>query len=391
VKLRKGFLIKCILGVIVLSSIIECVDPADPEFELKEGLIFVDAFVSTTPQSSFVTITESVFSFDRLVREFVSGASVQYRNTDTNQLIALTEQEGTYLPPMDFVGVVGESWELQITLADGREYRSQPERIIPAVEIVDVRSNFNPDLVFRPTAGSFVPGHSISVDFDDPPGEENFYFWSFRSFERLIICKTCENSIFRNGECEPNDPDADRQNTYDYRCESSCWFIRTNENIKIFDDEFTNGRSINNLPIADVVLFSNQNIVVQIQQFSLTASAYEFYRVLQDLVDNTAGINAPPPAALIGNMFNPNDDTEFVLGRFTAAPSTTRNIFIDRSDIQEPPLDNELFIFESCNEVCPPIACPPFFDPLCRPVLMAPCEETRFKTSITPEGWINLN
>jgi len=168
------------------------------------------------------------------------------------------------------------------------------------------------------------------------------------------------------------------------------WFLRTNENIKIFSDEFTNGTMINNLPVADVVLFSGENIVVQIQQFSLTASAYEFYRVLQDLVDNNASINAPPPAALVGNMFNPNDDTEFVLGRFTAAPSTTRNIFIDRRNIQEQPLDSERFFFEACNEVCPIINCPPINEPGCVEVLMAPCEETRFKTGITPEGWIDL-
>jgi len=95
------------LGGIVLFLITNCVEPTDPEFELREGLVFVDAFLSTTPESSFVTITESAFSFDRLIRDFVSGAMVQYRNTDTNQLIELTEQEGTYLLLLDLLANLG--------------------------------------------------------------------------------------------------------------------------------------------------------------------------------------------------------------------------------------------------------------------------------------------
>jgi len=390
VKIRTLFYRKSFCGYLLLLLVIACVEPTDPEFELREGLIFVDSFLTTTPGNSFVTISESVLLFERFRRTFIGGANVEFRNTNTNTLIPLVEQEGIYLPPPDFVGSVGESWELQITLADGRQYRSLPERIIPSVPILEVSATFNPDLIFRPTNNQFVPGHSVSVDFADPPNEENFYFWSFRSFEHLVICESCENGIFRNGECEPNPIGSNRRDLYEYECDSDCWFIRTNESISVFSDEFSNGRIVNALPVADIVLFSRENIVVQLQQFSLTASAYEYYRILQDLVDNNAGINAPPPAALIGNMFNPNDDQEFVLGRFTAAAATAENIFIDRRNIQEQPVNREIFFFEGCNEVCPAINCPPTSEPGCVEVLEAPCEETRFKTGITPEGWVDL-
>jgi len=87
-------------------------------------------------------------------------------------------------------------------------------------------------------------------------------------------------------------------------------------------------------------------------------------------------------------MFNPDDDTEFVLGRFTAAASTKRNIFIDRTQIQVTPLENELVVEERCLDVCPPINCAPTFELGCEPVRTAICEEGSLRTSFVPDGFI---
>ena len=63
-----------------------------------------------------------------------------------------------------------------------------------------------------------------------------------------------------------------------------------NENIKIFSDEFANGLQITGLPVADVLLYTKENIVIELQQFSLTPKAYDYYRILKDIVDNNGGL-----------------------------------------------------------------------------------------------------
>jgi hypothetical protein len=112
----------------------------------------------------------------------------------------------------------------------------------------------------------------------------------------------------------------------------------------------------------------------------LTPAAYNYYKVLKDIVDNSGGFNAPPPAALIGNMTNVNDSEDFVFGRFTAVATTTVSLFIDRANTPEDPIEIALplELEPTLNSPYPPPA-----------TNFTPCTETRFRTAIRPEGWID--
>ena len=85
--------------------------------------------------------------------------------------------------------------------------------------------------------------------------------------------------------------------------------------------------------------------------------------------------NAPLPAALVGNMFNPNDEEEFVLGRFTASAAVTKSIFINRIFVEGTPLEGILITQAEEDEAPSPI------------VITAPCEEGRHRTSVRPDDW----
>lgn len=364
-----------------------CIEPVVPEFQLKEGLITVEAIVATTEGGSFVTIKESIIDSYRYVSGniFISGAEVSFINTNTSEIVRLTEDEETYIPPIGFAAMVGDTWELDVKLQDGRNYKSLPEIIPESVVITNITTTYDPDLVYRDDKSEYAPGHSILVNFNDPPDKNNYYYWNFRSFESRTICNTCFDSYYRKGTCCVRDPPPSIPPPpfyYTYECETDCWRIRYNENIKIFDDEFINGSTINELPIADVLLFNKKDILVEIQQFSLSKSAYDYYKVLKDLVDNSSGFNAPPPAALVGNIFNPNDNEEYVLGRFTAGATSTATIFIKRGNITDG-------ILETVRKPTPENSPGP---PNCElieegPVLYAPCIEGRYVTGIRPKDW----
>ena len=212
-----------ILCLSLIFFLIGCVDPVEPVFENEEDLIYVDAFLSTTLGSSFVTVSESVLDTDRLKFEFLSDAEVVYRNVDTGAEIPLVLQTNAYIPPADFVAQQGSLWELDIILSDGREYKSSPERVTEPVAIGDIRATYNPELIFRENGERFLPGHFIAIDLDDPADRENYYFWRFTSFENLEVCQSCTNSIFRNGECQENPVAQQREYTVEYLCDRDCW------------------------------------------------------------------------------------------------------------------------------------------------------------------------
>ena len=53
------------------------------------------------------------------------------------------------------------------------------------------------------------------------------------------------------------------------------------------------------------------------------------------MFENTSSLNAPLPTALIGNLFNPNNIEEFVLGRFTVASESNSSTFQNRKDLRD--------------------------------------------------------
>ena len=357
-----------------------CIDPVEPEFELTEGLIFVDGFASTTPGASFVTISESAIEFGVYVVHFVKGADVNFENIQTGEIVQLIDTGSAYQPPPTFVVAPGEEWKLNLRLASGKNIESSPERVLDPISLASIDVTYEPELVFREDlGGKFIPGHEVSVSFTDPPEEGNYYYWTYRTFENLDFCEKCLEGIFRDGECQPVDIPGRGDRHFDYACEVDCWRIRFPESIAIFNDQFSNGKTTSKLPIGDLVLFTKEDMVVEVQQQTLTPAAYDYYKILKDIVDNSGGLNAPPPAALIGNLVNADNGDEFVFGRFTAAATSTQSLFIERTSIDEEAMEKRgPIVFE------PQISCP--YPPPC--TTFAPCTESKFRTSIPPNGWI---
>ena len=372
---------KCTLFMsIALTFFGSCTDPVTPEFEFQEGLIFVEGFISTSPGGSFVTVSKSAIEFEVYVVRFQGGATVSFENIVTGESVSLIEVEDAYTPPVDFKAKPGEEWKLIVNLPNGVRYESFPEKVLEPVAIRDIEVRYDKELEFREIfGGKFVPGHEVFVSLDDPVDRTNYYYWTYRTYENLDFCERCYAGYYRDSECISFPSSVSGIPYYDYLCESDCWRIRFPESIAIYDDKFTNGLTVNDISIGNLLLYTRENMVVVVQQLALTPEAHEYYKILKDLVDNNSGINAPPPAGLVGNVFNPDDDEDFVFGRFTAAASTEAFLFIDRSEITEEPLENRgVNLFEKTDDPVPP--------PI---TTIIECSENRFRTPIPPPGWID--
>lgn len=254
-------------------------------------------------------------------------------------------------------------------MPDGRNFESTPELVLEPVPITDLEVNYKSELEFRDSFGGiFVPGHEALISLEDPIADKNYYYWTYRTYENLDFCQKCDESIFRDGDCLIVGDAITGFPYFFYPCETDCWRIRYPESIAIFDDEFSNGKSITQVPVGNLLLYSKENMVLEVRQLSLTPAAYDYYKVLKDIVDNSSGLNAPPPAALIGNLFNSKDTEDFIFGRFTAAATTTAAIFIDRSKLLETPLE-----FDSRQPDFEPSFMSPFPPPV---TINVPCLET---------------
>lgn len=366
-----------LIGTTILL-LVACSNPVEPEFEFTEGLIYIDALATTETGSSYAIVSETKNLFGITKAVEIKDADVSFVNEDSGAKIVLTEMDGIYMPPSEFKINEDELWYLRVLLKDGREYVSVPEKGPKPVPEASFDVLYKKQLVYSEGHERFIPGHEISATFNDPPNDENYYYWRFKSFEKLINCKTCyDYQIYREGTCIIVNPQASSifEKYYTYECEEDCWEIRYSQNIKILSDEFVNGKMVSQIPVAEVLLYTNDNVLVHLQQYSISPIAYKYLKTLKDLVDNNGGFNSPLPAALIGNIYNSNDSEEFVLGRFTMAASNTTPIFIERIHIRDFELDPRVNTNPEGDEVPQPI------------VTMAPCNPGRYRTTSEPLGW----
>lgn len=369
-KLRTLVLVFFIM--IITACIPSCIDLVDAEYSYQDDVIFIDAYALTDVGTSTVTISRSRWDEISYSVKLVPNATVQLENINTGLTIDLTaDLSGVYVCPPDFAVEEGEVWKLYIELEDGKKFESEPETVKATIPIDDIKSEYSSELVYNDAQNKFIAGHRVSIDWQDPEGEENYYLWKYKTFEPLYVCKTCRKGIYRNGACQPPTSNFGPE-YYNYLCEPVCWQIKFEEKAIIFEDRLSDGAAIKDKEIALLPFYRRPNILIEIQQLSLNKSNYNYFKIISDLVSASGGLNAPPPAPLFGNIFNPDDPTEIALGQFTAAGVSSKFIFIDRSTIQEDPFrPDDPIILEPCA------SCPQSY----------PCEESLTRTSIQPEGW----
>ena len=85
---------------------------------------------------------------------------------------------------------------------------------------------------------------------------------------------------------------------------------------------------------------------------------------------------------MIGNLYNPNDEDEIIMGRFTVASGSSKTIYILRNNLAGNAVSEyERNRYEKFGDNVPqPLGM------LDYPIYV-PCEEGLYRTSIEPEGW----
>ena len=354
-----------------------CIDPVVPQFDFIEDLVIVDAIASSVPGTTFVSVKKTFLEFGKYKAVFVTGCKVKLINSVTKEEVPLYEESGNYLVSADFSVQEGSQWELEVLTPSGKTYKSLSEKVPSAVSIENISGAYNKEMAFDEASGKFIPGHEIRIDFQEPSEKDNFYYFQYRAYEKELYCALCNNGVLRFGECVSQIDNPLAKEYYTYLCDQTCWKITYNQEISLFDDAFTNGKSISNLLVGRLPLNTRQDVLVEVLQLNITEEAHKYYKTLKDIVDNNSGFNAPLPSALIGNFYNPNDAEDPVLGRFTAAAATTKSVFIKRGTISQAPV--------SSFRVPQPEL---LGDPLPNPITYeSPCIEKRNQTKVKPLLW----
>jgi hypothetical protein len=273
-------------GLFLLTA--RCVDPVDPDVERRQ-VVTVAGVVTSGPGPHEVTLRRAGAFEQSLdaIREPLTRADVTI-TTGSGTTVVLREprpelEPGTYTTrPGELVGTPGETYQLAFTLADGRRYRSTPQRMLPTPDLDTLLFRIN-------EAGALVTEASVS----DPDTTGNVYRW-------------------------------DLNGTWYYLSESGpCYLIDQNalSSLTLKTDRFVNGNTFQQIvrafPTEDERL--TYQYAMDVRMEALTPEVYRFWRTVRLQVENDGTTFSSPPARIPGNVARVDDPTDEALGLFYAA------------------------------------------------------------------------
>jgi hypothetical protein len=287
-----------------------CLTPVDINADRKGGILVVSGQISTLSDMSEVQI--GMTSDAEQLPVPVTDAEVVLWD-DQGRTYAYNSdayREGVY--NLDLAGVNGTSYFIEVKLFSGKVYRSAVEKL---------PEPSGKDFVYHDVQKEeFVDGEGTVSELNYlniysrseiyPSENAMFIRWNVR--EDFIISPTDFPDWFKEipPPCfvsSPVDP----------------------QRIVLYNGEETNIASVESLIARRVIDFSfKERHYFTIYQSSITRNAYEYWRKVNDVVNQVGSIFDTPPARVPGNLYNVNDTDEKVFGYFQAVNQTYSRFFL---------------------------------------------------------------
>ncbi len=307
-----------ILMVFSLFSWSACIQEIDFETERLGEIIVIDGRITDGQEAPFVRVRET--TFNPRVTAAVTNASVRILD-DVGSIIYLEEVDFGYYSSFDLISAVpGRTYWVEVQLENGRMYQSEPNTMPEATMTVDsIHYDFG-ERTFV-TSGGIVRSEDVINIYADASkistAEEDFFLrWDVEEVYKFsptdfpdpfgMIPPPCYVSQFPNSQ-----------------------------DIKLFNGANFSGTRISTQQIAtqlvDHTFLERHYFNVNLR--TINQDAFIYFSQLDATLSNVGSIFDTPPSGVVGNVFNPNDLTEEVLGYFEASAVQVKRIFLLPGDI----------------------------------------------------------
>lgn len=351
---------KIVIGL-AAALIGSCVDPFNiPKIDSAQQLV-VDATITDEPGIHTVTLSyTAALSNDYTSRQFVNGAIVRIKDETTDVTTSLTETSpGRYQTPDNWGVVVGRAYSLYIQLTDGREFRSDTQQVFPAGEVDSLSLVFLPNSINQNDAT--LPQNSLGIYIDSKgvAGEPNLFRWRWTGTYQVETDPANKTRIDPDCMCEVPDPPAC---AFGICSCCTCWVNDFSSQAMVSNNQLINDNSFYNvflgkIPVEPFRFFRNYH--VEVEQLSLSESAYNFWKLVQAQQQGATNIFQPNAIKIKGNVESITDPDAEVFGVVSFCSVSKASRFINRYELPvlllDPPLIREdcRLVFRNASNVRP--------------------------------------
>ncbi len=320
-----------ILILFITLSTISCVDKYWPEIDKYDSVLVVDGLLTNGADTTVIYLSLSSSVNNGILIPL--GGSQLYIVDENQSEVFLTETSTGIYKILDnsFTGRVGGSYQLHITLPNGKKYESDicsmqtPSPIDSVYGLIESHQIPNQD--------EYLNGIQFYVDNHSNLSDTTYYLW--RLEQSFQYQSTFNIDFVWNGTIFDPYPKPDSLRT--------CWYTSPVQSIFIHSTKYTDkpeliGKPLNYVSTINKTLSIRYSLLVN--QLSISEEAFNFWDALRQQNIEKGNLYSQQPFQVRGNIKNMNNAEEPVLGYFTVAGISKKRIYINR-----PPL---AFYYDEC-------------------------------------------
>ncbi len=301
-----------------------CIDPYTPVLKGYESLLVVEGLVTDEAVPYEVRLSRSVPNEDS-VPERITDATVYISDETGNKTYLGLTGEGYYATdPEAFRGVIGKTYTLHITTADGREYTSDPATMLPVPGIEDIY--YERDREYSGDQREILDGLRIYVDTEVGSGERQYLRWEYEETWKFKLTDYKRFNFINDSLILPITEVKD-----------ICW--KTVKSSAIMEGSIVPGKDdyIKKAPVCFIAPAKSDRLTQQysmlVKQYSLSKEAFEFWNNLKKVNESGGSIFDEQPYLVISNIICLNDPGERVLGYFQVSAVQQERMYITANEL----------------------------------------------------------
>lgn len=310
-----------IIFVILMILSTSCVEEYWPDMGNKyDRLLVVDGMITNNPGPYTIKLSLST-TVDNPIYKPLSGYEIEILDNEGSVEVLSETLTGVYQTSPDGIqGVVGRSYKIQITSPEGKVYESDYVEMIKPVfaDTVTAEVEYQQDLELDHD----LVGFQFYLNSHEAETDSCYFMW--RLIETYKYNANYRIKYVFDGTM--------RQMT-DSDSLFTCWKTDTLDKIFTFNTLNLTEPRITNLPLHYVSTETKRLSIkysVLVRQFTIDRNAYDFWNKLKEQNSDQGSLYTSQPYQIRGNIYNPEDRDEPVLGYFMVAGISEKRFFYNK-------------------------------------------------------------
>jgi len=316
-----------VIVLLVLALVFStCIDPYTPVLKGYESLLVVEGLVTDEAVPYEVRLSRSIPNEDS-VPEKITDATVYISDeTGYKTYYGLTGDGYYATDPGAFRGVIGKTYTLHITTADGREYESDPTTMLPVPGIKDIY--YEKATEFTGDQSELLDGITIYVDTEPGSGERQYMRWEYEETWKFKLADYKRFNYISDTSIIPIT-----------KVKDICW--KTEKSSTIVEGSIVPGKDdyIKKAPVCFIAPSKSDRLTLQysilVKQYSLSLEAFDFWNNLKKVNESGGSIFAEQPYLVTSNVTCLNDPGERVLGYFQVSAVKQERMYITAHELDD--------------------------------------------------------